>query len=62
MEKIIDIGNTSLKVVYNIEDNEVELKSMIVYQGELLDLLQYIEDYIECDTLTDYIIEKINED
>jgi hypothetical protein len=62
MEKIIDIGNTSLKVVYNIEDNEVELKSMIVYQGELLDLLQYIEDYIECDTLTDYIIDKINED
>jgi hypothetical protein len=62
MEKIIDIGNTSLKVVYNIEDNEAELKSMIVYQGELLDLLQYIEDYIECDTLTDYIIDKINED
>jgi len=61
MEKIIDIGNTSLKVVYNIEDNEVQIKSMIIYQGELLDLLQYIEDYIECDTLTDYLIEKIEE-
>jgi uncharacterized protein YydD (DUF2326 family) len=61
MEKIIDIGNTSLKVVYNIEDNEVQIKSMIIYQGELLDLLQYIEDYIECDTLTDYLIERIEE-
>jgi hypothetical protein len=61
MEKIIDIGNTSLKVVYNIEDNEVQIKSMIIYQGELLDLLQYIEDYIECDTLTDYLIEKIED-
>jgi len=62
MQKIIDVGNVSLKVTYEIEGSETIITSMHLFSGELLELLEYIEDYIECDSLIDYITEKIEED
>lgn len=59
--KIIEFGNVSLTVVYEHEDGETVIKSAHLFQGELMDLLNHIDEYVESGELINTLIEVIEE-
>lgn len=59
--KIIEFGNVSLKVVYEHSEGETIIKSAHLFQGELMDLLNHIDDYVESGELINTLIEVIEE-